>query len=143
MRQPKRHFVTTLPNRKDDSNPPSEHYTFETVKRLTENPDPKRILVDVREPHELQSTGKIPGSHNLPISSAADGFFLTPDEFEERFGWEKPTDDHEVIFYCKAGVRSRAASALAKQANFGGKVGEYPGSWLDWHGKGGRVEREK
>lgn len=47
------------------------------------------------------------------------------------------------MFYCKAGVRSRAAAKLALQAagGFGGRVGEFPGSWGEWSGRGGEVER--
>lgn len=97
----------------------------------------------MREPGELQSTGKIPSAQNLPITSAADGFFLPADEFEDRFGFEKPGGETEVVFYCKAGVRSRAAARLAAQAGFGGKVGEFPGSWNEWFSKGGEVERVK
>ena len=48
----------------------------------------------------------------------------------------------EVIFYCKAGVRSRAAARMA--AGEGGwkgvRIGEFAG-WDEWVGKGGRVER--
>lgn len=46
--------------------------------------------------------------------------------------------DTEVVFYCKSGVRSRAAAELARQAGFE-QVGEYPGSWMDWVKKGGQV----
>ncbi|KIW94804.1 uncharacterized protein Z519_04781 [Cladophialophora bantiana CBS 173.52] len=151
-RQPKRHFSTTLVGRKDEHSsssssstsapePQSRLYTFTDMQSLASSPDPNRIIVDVREPSELKSTGKIPGSRNLPIKSAADGFFLGPEEFEERFGWEKPSQDDEVIFYCKAGVRSQAAARLAGQAGFGGKIGEFPGSWSEWAEKGGEVER--
>lgn len=158
-RQPKRHFTTTLVARKTDdatpssspssSNPPSSSgssaqsklYTFSEIRSLSATPDPHRILIDVREASELRATGQIPGSQNLPISSAADGFFLPADEFEERFGWPKPGRDDEVIFYCKAGVRSRAAARLAAQAGFGGRVGEFAGSWSEWDANGGEVER--
>jgi len=100
-------------------------------------------LIDVREPSELRSTGKIPSAQNLPITSAADGFFLPAEEFEERFGFEKPGKEDEVIFYCRAGVRSRAAATLAGQAGFGGKIGEFPGSWIEWSEKGGEIEKVK
>lgn len=147
LRQPKRHFTTTLVARKEDSSstsaPQSRLYTFSDIQALTQSPDPKRILIDVREPGELKSTGKIPGSYNLPITSAADGFFLPAEEFEERFGWEKPGKDDEVIFYCKAGVRSKAAARLAGQSDFGGKIGEFPGSWKEWESSGGEVEKVK
>ncbi|EXJ70961.1 uncharacterized protein A1O5_05954 [Cladophialophora psammophila CBS 110553] len=151
LRQPTRHFTTTLVARKDESSSPSSSstsapepqsrlYTFTDMQFVASSPDPNRIIIDVREPSELKSTGKIPGSRNLPIKSAADGFFLGPEEFEERFGWEKPSQDDEVIFYCKAGVRSQAAARLAGQADFGGKIGEFPGSWSEWAEKGGEVE---
>lgn len=156
-RQPKRHFTTTLVARKDDSSSsssspttqaPPRIYTFSEIQDLssssssTDAPDAHRILIDVREPGELQSTGRIPGAQNLPVSSGADGFFLPADEFEERFGFPKPdAKTDEVIFYCKAGVRSRAASALALQAGFAAKVGEYPGSWIEWAEMGGEVQR--
>ena len=62
-------------------------------------------------------------------------------EFEEKFGFKKPSADQELVFYCKAGVRSSAAAQLAKQVGYT-KVGEYRGSWLDWSGRGCRVERD-
>lgn len=155
LRQPKRHFTTTLVSRKQDtssSSPqsqsstttqsPSKLYSFQEIQDLSSSPEPHRILIDVREPGELQSTGRIPGAQNLPISSAADGFFLPADEFEERFGFAKPAaDTDEVIFYCKAGVRSRAAAVLAQQAGFAAKVGEFPGSFIEWADKGGQTEK--
>lgn len=49
----------------------------------------------------------------------------------------------EVIFYCKAGVRSRAAAQMA--AGEGGwkgvRVGEMSGGMDEWVGRGGKVER--
>lgn len=101
---------------------------------------PNRILIDTREPSELQSTGTIPGSINIPITSKPDSFFLTEEEFEDRFGFERPGKDQEVVFYCKAGVRSRAAAELAKQGGWR-NVAEYSGSWLDWEKNGGKVEK--
>jgi rhodanese-related sulfurtransferase len=94
----------------------------------------------VREPSELSSTGRIPGSLNIPITSSPDSLHLTPQEFEDRFGFPQPPKDSEVVFYCKAGVRSRAAAGLARDAGWE-NVGEYPGSWIEWTGKGGAVER--
>ncbi len=43
------------------------------------------------------------------------------------------------MFYCRAGVRSRAAAGLAKQAGWE-NVSEYAGSWLDWEKNGGERE---
>lgn len=94
---------------------------------------------DAREPGELIQTGRIPGAINIPITTSPDSFFISEDEFEDRFGYPRPSKDSEVVFYCKAGVRSRGAAGLAREAGWE-KVGEYPGSWLDWAGRGGRVE---
>lgn len=72
----------------------------------------------------------------MPIQSQPDALFLSPEEFEDRFGFAKPPPDKKIIFYCKAGVRSRAAAQLAVQNGYE-DVGEYPGSWLDWVKRGG------
>ncbi|KAL5348114.1 Thiosulfate sulfurtransferase rdl2, mitochondrial [Pseudogymnoascus australis] len=119
------------------SKAPSKIYTFEEVRTHAQDPTPTSpILIDVREPGELRTTGRIPTSVNLPLSSCPDAFFLPADEFEERFGFEKPREGRGVVFYCKAGVRSRAAAALASEGGWG-PVGEFPGSWLEWEGRGG------
>ncbi|KAL2267505.1 hypothetical protein VTJ83DRAFT_4782 [Remersonia thermophila] len=119
---------------------PSKIWDFEAVRKLAASPDKSVVLVDVREPHELQETGKIPGAVNIPITSAADSFHITDAEFEDRFGRARPPRDAEVVFYCRAGVRCRAAAGLARDAGWT-KVGEYPGSWLEWVEKGGEVEK--
>jgi rhodanese-related sulfurtransferase len=95
---------------------------------------------DTREPGELQSTGRIPGAINIPVSSQSDAWFISDEEFEDRFGFERPEKDTELVMYCKAGVRSRAAAGLARQAGWE-SVGEYEGSWLDWSKNGGQVEQ--
>lgn len=97
---------------------------------------------DVREPNELLSTGHIPHAVNIPITSAPDSFHITDEEFEDRFKFPRPGRASELVFYCKAGVRSRAAAGLAKEAGWT-NVGEYPGSWMDWAAKGGEVEKKK
>jgi 3-mercaptopyruvate sulfurtransferase SseA len=84
----------------------------------------------------------IPTSVNIPVTSSPDAFFITPEEFEERFGFERPEKEDEVVFYCKAGVRSRAAAELARQAGWR-TVSEYPGSWMDWENNSGAREGGK
>lgn len=102
------------------------------------------ILIDVREPAELTGTGIIPSAINIPLASQPDALFLTADEFETRFGFPKPSADAEqqIVFYCKAGVRAKAAAQLAVQAGYDAeKLGVYHGSWLDWERQGGKTER--
>jgi rhodanese-related sulfurtransferase len=76
---------------------------------------------------------------NIPITTSPDAFFISAEEFEDRFGFERPGTEKEVVFYCRSGVRSRAAAELARQAGWGA-VGEYPGSWTEWAEKGGVKE---
>jgi rhodanese-related sulfurtransferase len=97
------------------------------------------LFTDVREPSEYQE-GYIPSAINLPIKSQPDALFLPAEEFEDRFGFKKPTADAEVIFYCKSGVRSSAAAQLARQVGYS-NVSEYRGSWLDWAKNGGTAAK--
>jgi len=70
------------------------------------------------------------------VKTSPDAMFLPEEEFEDRFGFEKPSMDKEVVFYCKSGVRSSAAAQLAQQQGYK-NVSEYRGSWLDWEKHGG------
>ncbi|EME86011.1 uncharacterized protein MYCFIDRAFT_124787, partial [Pseudocercospora fijiensis CIRAD86] len=117
----------------------SKVYDFSTVKDMSEKPSADRILIDVREPAEYEA-GYIPTAINLPIKSQPDALFLPEEEFEDRFGFEKPATDKEVIFYCKSGVRSSAAAQLAQQHGYT-NVAEYRGSWLDWTKNGGTASK--
>ncbi|KAK3390479.1 Rhodanese-like domain-containing protein [Podospora didyma] len=138
-----RPLVAIRPSRawySQDATAQNKIYDFEGIKKLTTAPKPNTVLVDSREPGELQRTGRIPGAINIPVTTAPDSFHITPEEFEDRFGYPQPAKDAEVVFYCKAGVRSRAAAGLARDAGWT-KVSEYPGSWLDWVENGGKVQR--
>lgn len=108
------------------------------MKSLSNSPSSKRILIDVREPAEF-AAGAIPSAINVPFNSQPDGFFLPADEFEDRFGVEKPSAEQEVVFYCKSGVRSTAASLVAGRVGYK-NVGNYKGSWLDWQKRSGGEE---
>ncbi|EFY85335.1 Rhodanese domain protein [Metarhizium acridum CQMa 102] len=128
----------------EDAVPGSRIWSFDEVKQLV---DGKRaseniVIVDVREPLELQTTGKIPGAINIPVTSAVQSFHISDADFEDTYGFERPSRDTTLLFYCKAGVRAKSAAALAKHAGWE-NVGEYPGSWLDWEAQKGPVERVK
>lgn len=72
----------------------------------------KPIIVDVREPSEY-AEGHIPTAVNIPYKSSPGALSLEPEDFEDAFGFPKPSTDRELIFYCLAGVRSSAAEELA------------------------------
>merc|ERR1739838_773848 len=60
-------------------------YNFLTVKNaLAEN---RIILIDVRNPSEVSTEGKIPGSYNIPMKEVEAAFKLPSKEFEEKYGF--------------------------------------------------------
>jgi len=118
-----------------DHIPRNKQYGFEDVLAILETPSDSRLLIDVREPHEYEAN-TIPTAINIPIISQPDALMLSEEDFEDRFGFAKPPRNKEVVFFCKAGVRSSTAGGLARQAGYE-NVGEYRGSWLDWERKGG------
>ena len=80
---------------------------------------------------------------NVPIVTHPNAFHLQPDEFRDLFGFDKPATQGpgapELVFYCKAGIRGKAAAKLASDAGYAA-VGDYNGSWLEWDKKGGETE---
>ncbi|KAH8723609.1 Rhodanese-like domain-containing protein [Phaeosphaeriaceae sp. PMI808] len=113
----------------------SKIYGFEDVLAILKTPSSSQLLIDVREPHEF-SANSIPTAINIPITSHPEALLLTEEEFQDQFGFVKPPLNKEIILFCKAGVRSRAAANIAQQAGYQ-NVGEYPGSWRDWEHRGG------
>ncbi|KAH9870959.1 hypothetical protein J1614_006533 [Plenodomus biglobosus] len=110
-------------------------YGFEDVLQSVESPSSSRLLIDVREPHEFEANS-IPTAINIPVVSQPDALLLSEEDFADRFGFQKPPLGKEVVFFCRSGVRSRAAAGFAKQAGYA-NVGEYRGSWSDWEKRGG------
>ncbi|KAI5954444.1 RDL2 [Candida jiufengensis] len=112
--------------------PEAKIYKYEDVKKITQNPEayPDSILIDVREPVEF-SDGHIPGAINIPFKSSPGALDLNDDDFQENFGFSKPEEDKELVFYCLGGVRSTAAEELASTFGYK-KRGNYLGSYEDW-----------
>ncbi|KAI0343898.1 Rhodanese-like protein [Trametopsis cervina] len=104
--------------------------TYEELKPRTEQPSPDAYLIDVREPDEVVQ-GSIPSSVNLPLSVLANSITLSAETFKQKFGWEKPRRDQEIVFYCRSGKRSSSACDIATRNGFT-NILNYTGSWLDW-----------
>ncbi|EIM92749.1 endoplasmic reticulum protein [Stereum hirsutum FP-91666 SS1] len=103
---------------------------YEVVKQKSQQPSTNEFLIDVREPDEVIQ-GSIPSSVNLPLSELAASLKLGSFKFEQKYGFKKPTEDQEIIFYCRSGKRSATASDVAKRNGYK-NINNYEGSWLDW-----------
>lgn len=114
------------------STPAAKQYDYKEIKAIVSNPDkfPNTVLVDVREPFEYDE-GHIPGAVNIPFKTLPGALALSPEEFQEAFGFEKPLQKNELVFYCLGGVRLAAAEELASTFGYA-KRGNYVGSWEDW-----------
>ncbi|KAI0670112.1 Rhodanese-like protein [Trametes maxima] len=110
--------------------------TYEELKPKTLQPSANKYLIDVREPDEVLQ-GSIPSAVNLPLSVLPSALHLSPAEFKEKFGFEKPRHDQEVTFYCRSGKRSTTASDVAKRNGYT-NILNYTGSWLDWTEREGK-----
>ncbi len=83
------------------------------------------VLVDVREPWEHEEFNI--GGHLIPVA-------LLSHRLEELEGYK----DHEVVVYCRSGVRSAAAQALLELQGFR-RVRNLMGGMVAWRSTFGDV----
>ena len=62
--------------------------------------------------------GMIPGAVNVPLSVLSSALHLSPGEFSQKFGFEKPMVKHQLVFYCRSGMRSASAADVAKRNGY-------------------------
>jgi rhodanese-related sulfurtransferase len=88
------------------------------------------LLVDVREPLEVQTYGSIPTSINIPMNDVDKELSLTPDLFKQKYG-KIISKDKKIIFYCRSGTRSEACTKTAVEKGYINAT-NYKGSVLEW-----------
>lgn len=104
--------------------------SFEEIECATT--DENILVIDVREPLELQESGVIPGSINIPLGEVENVLRdMPPEEFKARYGKEKPPLDFPIILSCRSGKRSAQAQEIANRLGFS-NVKNFEGGWLDW-----------
>ena len=79
------------------------------------------VLLDVREPYEFESVGRIPNAINMPWNS---GVLDT--------GYVELSVDDVIILYCRSGYRSALASAFLISKGFQ-HIYNMVGGFNDWH----------
>ncbi|XP_061395013.1 rhodanese domain-containing protein CG4456-like [Musca vetustissima] len=84
--------------------------SYEEIKQLPKQPE--KLLIDVREPKELQETGQIPTSINIPLGEVEKVLAGNVDAkaFKAKYGRDFPSKNTEIIFHCKIGRRSHNAA---------------------------------
>ncbi|XP_014093205.1 rhodanese domain-containing protein CG4456 [Bactrocera oleae] len=104
---------------------------YNDIKELPNHPE--KLLIDVRERQELEETGKIPTSINIPLDSVVRVLAedVRPQMFLSKYGRRKPNFDDEIIFTCRLGKRALKAAEIANAMGFT-NVKFYEGSWEDW-----------
>ena len=112
---------------------------FEAVKKGLE--EKSLLLIDVRNPDEVEAAGKIPGSKQIPWPQLESALSMTDSEFVSKFGFEKPTTDAKIVTHCIGGGRAGKAQALLAKNGFENAIA-YPGSFSDWVKNGGNVEKK-
>lgn len=91
------------------------------------------VIVDVRNPDELEEVGGIPSSINIPLPELGSAIKLPDDEFKERYSAGKPSKKEKVYLSCKLGKRAATATEVLLQAGYDAYC--YEGSYADWNNR--------
>ena len=96
--------------------------------------DPNVLLVDIRDPRELQREGKVPGAFHAPRGMLE--FWVDPEStyFKPVFGEGKT-----YIFFCAGGLRSALTTKTLQDMGLK-PVGHMLGGFAAWKAAGGAVE---
>jgi rhodanese-related sulfurtransferase len=92
------------------------------------------VLVDIRDPRELEREGRIPGAFSCTRGMLE--FWIDPASpyFKPVFG-----EDKEFIFFCAGGFRSALATKVAQDMGLK-PVAHIVGGFGAWKASGGTVE---
>jgi len=96
--------------------------------------DPNVVLVDLRDPRELDREGRIPGAFHCPRGMLE--FWVDPDSpyFKPVFG-----EDKEFVLFCAGGLRSALATKTVQDMGLK-PVAHIIGGFGAWRNAGGPVE---
>lgn len=92
------------------------------------------VLVDLRDPRELEREGKMPGAFHCPRGMLE--FWIDPES-----PYHKPifAEDKKFVFFCGGGWRSALAAAAAQEMGLK-PVAHIEGGFGAWKKAGGPVE---
>lgn len=92
------------------------------------------VLVDLRDPRELEREGRIPGAMHCPRGMLE--FWIDPAS-----PYHKPVfgEDKRFVFFCAGGMRSALAAATAQEMGLR-PVAHMGGGYKGWREAGGPTE---
>ena len=93
------------------------------------------VLVDLRDPRELEREGKIPGAFHCPRGMLE--FWIDPAS-----PYHKPVfaQDKTFVFFCAAGWRSALSAHTAQKMGLK-PVAHIDGGFAAWREAGGQIEK--
>jgi rhodanese-related sulfurtransferase len=93
------------------------------------------VLVDLRDPRELEREGRIPGAVHCPRGMLE--FWIDPDS-----PYHKPVfaEDKRFVFFCAGGWRSALAAATAQDMGLK-PVAHIGGGFSAWREAGGPIDK--
>ena len=96
---------------------------------------PDVVLVDLRDPRELERDGKVPGAFRMTRGMLE--FWIDPESsyFKPIFGQDK-----KFVFFCAGGLRSALAAKTAQDMGLK-PVAHLAGGFAAWRDAGGPVEK--
>jgi rhodanese-related sulfurtransferase len=112
-----------------------EEFTAADAIRLAQ--DPNVVLVDIRDPRELEREGKVPGAFHATRGMLE--FWIDPASpyYKPIFG-----EDKKFVFFCAGGMRSVLATKVAQDMGLK-PVAHIIGGFKAWREAGGPVEAVK
>jgi rhodanese-related sulfurtransferase len=112
----------------------SEIKEYSADEALARSKDASVVLVDIRDPRELEREGRIPGAFHCPRGMLE--FWIDPDSpyYKPVFG-----EDKEFVFFCAGGLRSALATKTAQDMGLK-PVAHIVGGFGAWKAAGGPVD---
>ncbi|XP_011053061.1 PREDICTED: uncharacterized protein LOC105145304 isoform X2 [Acromyrmex echinatior] len=109
-------------------------YYLDLLREL-EKEKPDFLLIDVREPKEIQHYGQIPKTINIREDDVVNELVnLEAKKFQKKYGIPKPVKHTKMIFSCYSGKRAENAAKKMNEKGYT-QVYLYKGSFKEWHDK--------
>jgi rhodanese-related sulfurtransferase len=125
-------ITTTSKDLVDTARAQIKEYTAAEAIAMAKRPDV--LLVDIRDPRELEREGKIPGAFHCPRGMLEFWIDPTSPYYKEAFGADK-----NYVFFCAGGMRSVLATKVAQDMGLK-PVSHIIGGFGAWKAAGGPVE---